>query len=244
MRAPRLHVDTPLAEGVTVELPPSAAAHLTRVLRLQPGAALVLFDGHGGEFEATIAHAGRHGVRCRLGRRLSGVPEPSLQVTLVQGISRGERMDYTVQKAVELGVSAIAPVLTARSTVRLDPARAARRVRHWQAVVVAACEQCGRTRVPPVAPVATLDAALQDLRPRATRLMLRAGAGTALVEQSAPESDLILFAGPEGGLAPAEILAAEHAGFVAVRLGPRVLRTETAALAALAAIQALWGDLR
>jgi len=244
MRVPRIHVELPLSTGATVELPATAARHVQRVLRLHTGAALVLFDGHGAEYAARISAGDRHRVRCSVGQPLPSLPEPALHITLLQGIARGERMDLTIQKAVELGASAIVPVRCARSTVRLDAARARRRLEHWQAVVTAACEQCGRSRVPLVAPIADLDEAVRGT-PAAARLLLRAGVATALAGQPAPQSPaLALLAGPEGGLDAAELRCAEDAGFTAVHLGPRILRTETAAVAALAAIQALWGDWR
>ena len=151
-------------------------------------------------------------------------------------------MDYTVQKAVELGVRAIQPLTTERSVVRLDASRAAKRVSHWQGIIVAACEQCGRNEVPDVLPVLSLNAWLGALRQDALRLTLTPGARLRLAELERPRGEIVLLAGPEGGLSPRELKDVQASGFTSVRLGPRVLRTETAAVAALAAMQTLWGD--
>jgi len=169
--------------------------------------------------------------------------ESPLAVTLVQAVSSGERMDYTIQKAVELGVAAVQPLLTERSIVRLDGERRARRVAHWQAVAVAACEQCGRNVVPPVLPVVPLpDWLAGQTVASGVRLLLSPAGRSRLADLERPAAPLHLLAGPEGGWSAGEEALAVDAGFVAVRLGPRVLRTETAALAALAAMQVLWGD--
>ena len=179
----------------------------------------------------------------RVSRRREVDRESPLRVVLAQAISAGERMDYTIQKAVELGVAAIQPVTSDRSVVRLDAARGAKRVTHWQAVPIAACEQCGRNRVPAVQPVMSIASWLGEVASDTTQgLLLLPRATLRLRDMQRPHASITLLAGPEGGLAPEEQQAAEHAGFTPVRLGPRVLRTETAALAALAAMQTLWGD--
>jgi 16S rRNA (uracil1498-N3)-methyltransferase len=165
-----------------------------------------------------------------------------LAVILAQGISSGERMDYTVQKSVELGVHAIQPLSVERSVVKLSAERAAKRVAHWQAVAVAACEQCGRNRVPLVMPVRSLTSWLADVAADALRLTLSPDAASTLHELERPAGPIVLLVGPEGGLSPRELEDAQASGFRPLRLGPRVLRTETAALAALAAMQAVWGD--
>lgn len=223
-------------------LPEDAARH-ARVLRLRPGDAIVLFDGTGGEFPARIVAAGREGVAAEVGERVNVERESPLAVTLVQGISSGERMDTTIQKTVELGVAAIRPVLAARSQARLDARRAAARLAHWRRVAIAACEQCGRNRIPPIEPLATLGECCAKLPAGALRLLLSPRAGVRLREALGPAvREIVLAAGPEGGFDASEEELFGKAGFVSVRLGPRVLRTETAALAALAALDALVGD--
>lgn len=239
---PRLYLpgDIP-AHGVCV-VPAEQSHHLAHVLRLAAGDAVIAFDGRGQEYPATIERIGKSGVTLSVGDPRAVDRESPLDVTLAQGLSSGDRMDYTVQKAVELGVRAIQPLASERSVVRLDRDRAAKRVAHWQAVVVAACEQCGRNRVPQVLPVAALDAWLATVPADAVRLTLTPGASVRLTALERPRGALILLAGPEGGLSAREHESAVMMGFTPVRLGPRVLRTETAAVAALAAMQTLWGD--
>lgn len=240
----RLYVTGELTPGRECALPPAQAHHATRVLRLKAGDAVTLFNGDGAEFGAIVARVAGNAVTVRVGDARGCVRESPLEIMLGQALSSGERMDYTVQKAVELGVAAIHPLAAARSVVRLAGARAEKRVAHWQAVAIAACEQCGRNRVPPVAPVAELAAWLA--RPAggegALRLLLSPAGGARLRELPRPAAAVVLLAGPEGGFTPGEEAVARACGFTAVRLGPRVLRTETAAVAALAALQALWGD--
>ena len=245
MRIPRIYTSQALVEGRTVELGAGPSKHLLTVLRLKPGASLVLFDGSGHEFEATLDAADNRRARVLVGMVRARGSESPLRITLAQGISRGERMDFTLQKAVELGVAEIIPVLTERSVVRLDGRQATRKQQHWQQLVIGACEQSGRVRVPTVrAPLALRD--LLSERPQAAglELLLHPEASAGLSDLAAPEKNQIrLLIGPEGGFSAAETAAARHAGFTAVRLGPRVLRTETAALVALSLLQARWGDL-
>ncbi len=217
---------------------------MARVLRLAVGDTVTVFNGAGGESEARILSIGKDHVCVRVGPWRSREAEPSVRVVLLQGLSARERMDFTVQKAVELGVAEIFPIEMRRSVMRLAEDRAARRVEHWQNLVVAACEQCGRNRVPEVHSVSPLPDWLgaHSAAPGEQRLILSPGAERRLRDLSAPQ-ELMLLAGPEGGFAAEELEMAQACGFTAVRLGPRVLRTETAALAALAAIHALWGDL-
>lgn len=241
----RFYVSGKLGNGSEVRLPPDAAHHAARVLRLAEGAPVTLFDGQGGEFEARITRLDRNEVRVKTGAHLDIERESPLEILLVQGLSSGERMDFTLQKAVELGVAAIQPVATERSVVKLRDERAARRTEHWQNLVISACEQCGRNRVPPVAAVQDLGDWLAQLPPPAQqerRLLMSPQAETTLRQLAPGGARVVLLAGPEGGLAPGEVQVTVARGFVPVRLGPRVLRTETAALAALAAIQSLWGD--
>jgi 16S rRNA (uracil1498-N3)-methyltransferase len=212
------------------------------VLRLAAGDAVIAFDGVGHEYAARIDRISKSGLTLIVGEPHAVDRESPLEVVLAQGISGGDRMDYTVQKAVELGVHAIQPLTAERSVVRLDRDRAAKRVAHWQAVAVSACEQCGRNRVPQVLPVATLATWLGGVPAAAARITLTPDAAARLAALERPRGAIILLAGPEGGLSPREHESAIATGFTAVRLGPRVLRTETAAVAALAAMQTLWGD--
>ena len=223
-------------------LPAEQAHHVMHVLRLAAGDVVTLFDGRGTEYTATLERVTRSGISVRVGEASRVSRESPLAVTLAQGISSGERMDYTIQKAVELGVFEIQPIACERSVVRLAAERAVRRVAHWQAIAAAACEQCGRNVVPRVLPVASLAQWLSSLAPDALRLTLSPDATTTMREMSNVPARVLLLVGPEGGLSPAERLDAQNAAFAPVRLGPRVLRTETAAVAALAAMQTLWGD--
>lgn len=239
---PRFYVSEPIhAHGVCL-VPPEQSHHLAHVLRLAQGDAVTVFDGRGSEYEATIARVARSGITLNVGEPRAVDRESPLEVTLAQGISSGDRMDYTVQKAVELGIAAIQPLATERSVVRLDRERAVKRVAHWQAIAIASCEQCGRNRVPEVLPVQSLTAWLGAPAAGVLRLTLAPEAALTLAQLEPPRSPIVLVAGPEGGFSPREREDAEHAGCTAVRLGPRVLRTETAAVAALAAMQVLWGD--
>jgi 16S rRNA (uracil1498-N3)-methyltransferase len=225
-----------------LDLPREQSHHLTHVLRLTPGALLIVFDGEGIEYSAVIERVAKYSVTIKLGEARVVSRESPLAIDLAQGISSGERMDYTIQKAVELGVRAIQPLTTERSVVQFTPERAAKRVIHWQAVAIAACEQCGRNRVPRVLPVTGLTHWLADAAPDALRLTLAPGAPKSLRALDSPLAPIIMLVGPEGGLSEREQHDARTAGFQALSLGPRILRTETAALAALAAMQTLWGD--
>lgn len=241
MRIPRIYLPVALAPEALVTLDETAARHVMRVLRLKPGAALALFNGEGGEYGATLEEAGRDRVTARVSVFRAVECESPLSITLAQGISRTERMDYTIQKAVELGVTRIVPVFTARSVVDLRGERLQRRLQHWRGVINGACEQCGRNRVPSLEAAVELTDWLRGAMPDACRLVLNHRASDAL-RTRVPVSALTLLIGPEGGLEEQEIAQAERAGFMGVRLGPRVLRTETAAVTALAALQTLWGD--
>jgi 16S rRNA (uracil1498-N3)-methyltransferase len=239
---PRIHVERPLAPGDAFELPAEQARHV-QVLRLQPGDALVLFNGGGGEWQARVAAMGRTGVRVELLAAVDVDRELARPVTIALGMPANERMDLLVEKATELGVAAIQPLVCERSVLRLAGERAARRVARWQAIAVAASEQCGRTRVPVLAPVLALERWLTGLPagsgdtrrfmldPEATlpwRSDLAGPAGTPLV----------VLSGPEGGFSAAESEAGRRAGFTGVTLGPRILRADTAPLALLATVSA------
>lgn len=237
----RLYCDLPLSPGAEIALPETAARHAVTVLRLQAGDTLSLFNGEGGEYRATLVAVSKREARVRVIEFLATERESPVDITLALGISAGERMDYSLQKATELGVSAIAPLATERSVVKLAGERAGKRLQHWQHVVIAACEQCGRNHVPAVAPVQKLFDYLAAIDRNQRLLMLSPDADTPL-KRVAPAAAAVLLIGPEGGLAPAEYQAARASGFEPVRLGPRILRTETAPVAALAVLQALWGD--
>ena len=241
---PRFHCpDFSPAPGRIVQLPEAAAHHAARVLRLRVGEAVTLFDGQGNEWCGELAEVGRKVTVKNLAEQV-GIPEPALHITLVQALPAGDKMDWIVQKAVELGVSAIQPVQARRSVMRLTEERAVKRIAHWNEVAASACEQCGRNVVPPVLPVVDL---LHYLGSTASagelRFILRPNNGVQLRDTTVASRPLVLLIGPEGGFDPIEELAADKAGFTSLQLGPRVLRTETAGLAALAAMMALWGDI-
>lgn len=241
VRRHRTYTPIPLETGQEVELDPRAAHRLGRVLRVRPGDTVVLFNGDGRDAEATVAAATKAGVTVRVESVEAVDNESPLAITLAQGIARGERMDIALQKAVELGVAGIQPLFCSRTEVKLSGARLAKRMDHWRGVIIAACEQSGRARLPCLHEPLGLDAWLTD-PPAGSKLVLRPEARVALPTLRRLDRACLLI-GPEGGLAPREIAAAETAGFEPVRLGPRVLRTETAGPAALAVLQALWGDL-
>jgi len=241
MRAPRLFSSTPLVEGDEVALDPAAAQHAVAVLRLEVGAPVTLFDGNGGEHPARLVGASKRRATAIVGAKIAVERELPFPVVVAQALAKGERMDLVVQKATELGASAIVPLATERSEVRLDGERAAKRLQHWQGVVRAACEQCGRNRLPTLSTPMPLDAFLSAAPLEAQRLVL-APEGAELRALPRPTAaGVVLVVGPEGGLSEAEVGRAIAAGFAAASLGPRVLRTETAALAALSAAAALWG---
>ena len=243
MRTTRVHVDLPLRAGARVDLPEDAANHLVRVLRLQPGDACVLFNGDGRDFPATLVAANKRGVEAELGAPRDVDVESPLRIALVQGIARGEKMDWILQKATELGVASVHPVQSDRSEVKLEGERAAKRLAHWRSVVVSASEQSGRSRVPAVSASQPLQAALDAGLPAGQRFLLDPEGDAAVHAIDAPEGDCVLAIGPEGGWSPRDKQALHAAGFTGLRLGPRILRTETAGLAAIAALQARFGDL-
>lgn len=243
MRIPRIYQPTSLAKGQLIELDAQAAVHLSKVLRMKSGDDLVLFNGEGGEFEASVEVLERRAVKVRVGEFVARELESPLELVLAQGISRGERMDYTVQKAVELGVTRIVPINTERTTVNLKSERQAKRREHWQAVVNSACEQSGRNRVPVVEEVVSLGPWLaQAQEQKGLKLVLHHRAEQGLKDLVQPQGPVTLLIGPEGGLSAHEIELAQGVGFQPLCLGPRVMRTETAALAALSVLQWQWGD--
>ena len=243
MRTIRIHAELPLQTGAELALPAQAAEHVARVLRLNAGDPLTLFNGDGNDYEASIVAIGKREVMVRIASRQMPNNESPLSLTLAQGVARGDKMDLIVQKATELGVVRIVPLLTERSEVKLDAARAEKRLAHWRAVAASACEQSGRARLPVVAAALPLSAWLDSLvEDGALRLALLPEATRASRELRFSGSGGVLVVGPEGGLGERDTAALRAAGFDGLRLGPRILRTETAGLAALAALQALHGD--
>jgi 16S rRNA (uracil1498-N3)-methyltransferase len=243
MRLTRVYVDAPLEPGTRIALEGSAAGHVIRVLRLRTGETLTVFNGKGGEHAASIdkSHGGE--VTVLVGEHRPIERESPFPITLAQGVSRGERMDLVVQKATELGVTRLVPVLTERSVVRLDNHQADRKSNHWRALAIAACEQCGRNRVPDVALPTQLRALLREPAGDRARLLLSPDAARRIEDVPRPANGITVLIGPEGGLSDEEQGHAQAAGFTAVHLGPRVLRTETAAIAALTLLQREFGDL-
>jgi 16S rRNA (uracil1498-N3)-methyltransferase len=242
MRIPRIHQPGSLAPGAFVELGESAANHVARVLRLPVGAELTLFDGSGGEYVARIHAVGKRSVTAEVGEFRAREAESPLAITLAQGIAKGERMDYAIQKATELGVVRVIPVITERCNVRLSDERWEKKLQHWQAVAISACEQCGRNRIPIIEQPLALAAWLTQDR-NELRLTLDPQAATGITTIAEQPRQVSLLVGPEGGLSDSELSSAQRAGYRGVLLGPRVLRTETAGVAALAVLQARWGDL-
>lgn len=239
MRVIRAWVDAPLAVGTRIVLPEDAAGHLVRVLRLGVGDACVLFNGDGKDYDARIVSISKKSVEADIESAREVRNESPLRIVLVQGIARGEKMDWILQKATELGVASFVPVHGERGEVRLDGERAEKRLRHWRSVVVSACEQSGRARIPEVASPRALADALANLP--TTRLMLDPEADQPLPSR-VDDNACAIAIGPEGGWSATDMATLEAAGFVGARLGPRVLRTETAGLAAIAALQILAGD--
>lgn len=244
MRTTRIHIDQPLDLGVDVALPPQAAEHVARVLRMNPGDAVTVFNGDGHDYAATLIAVGKRDVTLRIDSRERVANESPLMLTLAQGVARGEKMDLIVQKATELGVARIVPVFTERSEVKLDPSRAEKRLIHWRAVAASACEQSGRVRVPEVTPTQSLQAWIDNLEDDGTQRLALLPEGTLRPrELTFGKTGGLLVVGPEGGLGDRDVATLKEAGFHGLRLGPRILRTETAGLAALAALQALHGDI-
>jgi 16S rRNA (uracil1498-N3)-methyltransferase len=244
MSLTRLFVADKLAQGSELQLGEAPSRYLGRALRLRSGDAVRVFNGEDGEWTATVDQIGKSHVTLLVQDHVANTAESGLKIHLAQGISRGERMDFVVQKATELGVKRISPVLTARGVVKLDSKRAEKRRSHWQRVAESACEQSGRIRPPLIDSPLSLNDWLGSTRDRGdTELILSPGATTSLAEIASPQIKLCLLVGPEGGFGDKEYDDADVAGFTAVSLGPRILRTETAAVATIAIAQSLWGDL-
>ena len=241
----RLFVSSALINDTEIELDGDQARYLSRALRARVGDRLNLFDGNGAEWTAAILQISKNTVTLRIDDSHEAGTESPLRVHLVQGISRGERMDFVVQKATELGVKRITPVLTEYSMVKLDGSRAEKRRDHWQRIATSASEQSGRVRLPLIDTPIPLKNWLGDKPQRIdTELILKPGAAATLPSLRPQETTICVLVGAEGGFSDSEYEDAEISGFKAVSLGPRVLRTETAAIATLAMLQSLWGDLR
>lgn len=243
MTESRIYVDMDLREGASFTLPPTAHQHLVVVLHRSRGDSITLFNGRGGEYGATIEKVARREVSVRVHEFREICRESPVTVTLAQAVSKGERMDYTIQKAVELGIAGIQPLITDHVVVRLSEERWQRKQEHWQNVAISACEQSGRTRVPKVAPVRDLRDWLAALPAPALKLALTPGGTASAAGLKYTGQPVVLLAGPEGGFSETELKLAGRAGFTGLSLGPRVLRTETAGMVALSVIQSLWGDL-
>lgn len=242
MRIPRIFTDSPLNCGSRCQLDDNAAQHVGRVLRMQPGQSLLLFNGDGQDYSATITEAGKKQVEVEVDEAKPNLTESNLNIVLGQTLSKGDRMDYAVQKAVEMGATQIVPLTTERCDVKLKGDREDKRLRHWRQVAISAAEQCGRARVPDIQPVMTLPDWFAHTTDCDLRLVLHHRTGQSLRTLNQPDR-IALMIGPEGGLSADEIASAENSGFLPVALGPRVLRTETAPVAAIALCQWLWGDI-
>ena len=242
MRTPRIFVDRPLSPDTHLILDRGAARHVNQVLRLRRGESVTLFNGQGGEFSASLLEVSRRMVQASVEKHVEIERESPLSIHLGQSLAKGERMDIVIQKAVELGVSTITPLNTERSVVKLSSERLERRVSHWRSIAIHACQQCGRNRVPSIGAAKDLLSWMQTDESD-VRLLLSPNGKQSLNTLEVDGSSLSLLVGPEGGLTEREEQAAEETGFVSVRFGTRVLRTETASVAGLAAIQLKWGDL-
>ena len=238
----RIFLDQPLGLDQSLTLTEAASRHLVQVLRLREGDAFIAFNGQGGEYGAVIHRIAKRDVQVRICSFNKIERESPLSLTLAQCISKGDRMDYTLQKAVELGVSEIVPLLSERSVVKLDAERWEKKMEHWRGVIISACEQSGRTRIPALHAPIPIQTWLGQATGTALKLTLAPTAEQSLPSIQPGQRPVILLVGPEGGLSDTEIQRAQNKGFETIKLGPRILRTETAGVAALAAIQALWGD--
>ena len=241
MRIPRLYLPLPLTPGANVALDERCFNHAVRVLRLTVPAPLILFNGHGHAYRACLSAVHKREAWAQVLEALPAQQPPSLHITLALGMSRGEKMDYALQKAVELGANVLQPISTERAALEVQGERLQRRLQHWQGIVIAACEQCGRNVLPTLCPPLPLSTLLQQAQ-HGMRLILDPSATTSLRSLPDPHPALTVLVGAEGGFTAEEVAAAQAAGCVGVRFGPRILRTETASVAVLAAVQVLWGD--
>ncbi len=242
MRLTRIYTSTALQKDQNICLDARASNHLLRVLRLKVGDALIVFDGKGGEFLAEITTTTKQSAHVLVQQARPSIPASLLSIHLGQAISRGEKMDYTIQKAVELGVKTITPLFTERGGVKLAAERLENKLAHWQQIAISACEQSGRSDLPTIALAQPLSTWLTQ-RTENCKLILDPGHNKQLKNIFPPEQDICLLVGPEGGFSDTEVVLAQQAGFEAISLGPRILRTETAAPAAIVAVQCFWGDM-
>jgi 16S rRNA (uracil1498-N3)-methyltransferase len=242
MRSPRIFVDQPLSVGVTSTLSDNASGHVSRVLRMVEGQSLVLFNGDGNDYQGIITHITKREVQVEITAISANESEQPVSIALGLAMSKGDRFDWAVQKSTELGVQRIIPLMTERVEVRLNPQRSEKKRSQWQHIVISACEQCGRSRIPEVASPMALGQWLHQADAR-LKLVLDHRSDDSRLPDPNPGS-IALLIGPEGGLSREEIEAAENAGFHRLQLGPRVLRTETAPLVALSLLGGRWGDLR
>lgn len=239
----RFYCPDKLSVGAIVSLPETAAVHAARVLRMQVGDAAILFNGDGADYQSQLTAVQKSSVTAQVLSSTALSNESPLNILLLQGISSGDRMDYTIQKAVELGVREIQPIATERSVVKLNQDRAKKRVAHWQQIVISACEQCGRAYVPVVhSPLSLSQWLAQHSQLEVCRILLNPVGAKQLAQLSKPSNQIQLLIGAEGGLSAHEIEMASAHGFQSIILGPRILRTETAALAAIASMHTIWGD--
>ena len=242
MRIPRIYTAQALVVGTEILLPEQAGEHAVRVLRLERGHPLILINGDGFEYDAELASLAKRAVTAIIKQARAVDREAALPITLVQSIARGEKMDWILQKATELGVSRIVPLVTERTEVKLDEERAERRMAHWDSVIESACEQCGRTTLPALAPPQRIDRWLTTLESDGLRLAMIPEGETTVRELPSTDAGVIVVVGPEGGLSEQDVAMLRQADFLGLKLGPRILRTETAGVAAIAALQALHGD--
>jgi len=240
MKSTRIYHAEPLTTGQLVELNKQASTHLLKVLRLKDGSVLKLFNGNGFEYTAQLVISGKKAI-ANIQQAIKNNNESPLDIHLLQGISKGDRMDFAIQKSVELGVSSITPVITERTVVNLKGEREQKKLKHWSAIAISACEQSGRNFVPKIQPICRLTEIFEDSS-NDLKLLLDPLSNSSLKSLS-PKNNIQILIGPEGGLSDAEIELATDNGFCGVKLGPRILRTETAALAAITSAQVLWGDL-
>ncbi len=242
MREPRIFIEHELQCGQNLHLPKEAVRHISQVLRMRKGQQLWLFNGLGGSYLAELISVGKREAEVKLLEFNDRQRDSSLHITLAQGISRSQHMDYTLQKAVELGVAKIVPVFTEFGNVQLDERRRLKKIQHWQLIIISACEQCGRNSLPQLLEPISLAQWLEEDKNK-LKLFLHPEADNRISNQDAKDASLSLLSGPEGGFSSSEVEQAVNSGYLPVDLGPRVLRTETAAAAAISACQVLWGDM-
>ncbi len=241
MQLPRIYTDQALKENTIYELSIDSAHHISNVLRMRNGQKLILFNGEGGHYKAEIMEIEKKRVSVKLGKYYPVNLEPELNITLAQGVSRGHRMDIAIQKAVELGVKRIVPVISEYCAVHLKGNQLLNKYKHWNKIIIGACEQCGRNLVPQLEEASKMDEWLKNDNNQ-LKLILHPESGLPLTDRNKPVSNITLLIGPEGGFSENEYEMAMNNGYQGLKLGPRILRTETAAIAAISAIQTLWGD--